>query len=50
VLAVRDEVAGTHQAWWDGTADANRPAASGVYFVRLVTPQRSHTVKAVLVR
>ncbi len=35
---------------WDGTDTAGKPAASGVYFIRLSGPDRSLTKKAVLLR
>ena len=42
--------AGQHSAAWDGLTAEGRPAASGVYFVRLSTEAGSRTVKAVLLR
>jgi len=42
--------AGTHELQWDGRDDAGRAQASGVYLVRLVTPDRSEAVEAVLVK
>ena len=35
---------------WDGRDDANRPVASGIYFLRLSTPVMSETRKMVLIR
>jgi alpha-amylase len=41
---------GRHQRTWTGVDSSGRELASGVYFVRLQTPQRSLTQKVVLVR
>jgi hypothetical protein len=37
-LVDRDVEAGEHKVVWDGTADAGRRAASGVYFVKMEAP------------
>jgi hypothetical protein len=42
--------AGGYTAQWDGTDNAGRSLGHGIYFVRLVTPDRTLTVKAVLSR
>jgi hypothetical protein len=42
--------AGTHEFAWDGRDDSGRPAASGVYFARTLTPSRLTTTKLVLLR
>jgi hypothetical protein len=41
---------GVHQASWDGTGDDGRPAANGVYFLRLVDGAKQDTRKVVLAR
>jgi hypothetical protein len=50
ILADAELPAGTHTFIWNGRDDAGRAQASGVYLVRLETPSRSSTAKAVLVR
>jgi hypothetical protein len=50
LVAVLDRAsrgAGEHRATWDGRNDAGRPAAAGVYFVRLRTEQGSFRAKIV---
>ncbi len=42
--------AGEHSAAWDGRCSDGSAAATGVYFVRLRTPDGSKTVKAVLLK
>jgi photosystem II stability/assembly factor-like uncharacterized protein len=42
--------AGPHEFVWDGRNDAGRPIASGIYFVRLVTPEGTATRTLNLVR
>ena len=42
--------AGEHRAEWDGGCADGSPAATGVYFVRLRTPNGSKAVKAVLLK
>jgi hypothetical protein len=41
---------GAHVVSWDGTDDAGRPVASGVYFARLATPSGDVVTRVVLVR
>ncbi len=41
---------GRHALRWDGTDDAGRPVASGIYFARLSGPQDTRVRKLVLVR
>lgn len=50
VLANEDLPAGDYQRSWNGTDESGRPAASGIYFFRITTPEGSQTVRAVLVR
>ena len=42
--------AGTHRVVWDGRDDDDRPAASGVYFVRLAALDEVHVRKMTLVK
>ena len=42
--------AGTYTTTWNGTDDAGRPLAYGIYFVRLTTPETTVKVKTVLTR
>ncbi|MDH5268820.1 MAG: M6 family metalloprotease domain-containing protein [Candidatus Krumholzibacteria bacterium] len=42
--------AGAHTMAWDGTDDAGRPVASGVYVYRLTADRRSQTRKMLLVK
>ncbi|MFH1278479.1 MAG: FG-GAP-like repeat-containing protein [Candidatus Eisenbacteria bacterium] len=49
-LVDRPMDAGEHRVIWDGKDDGGRPAASGVYFARLVSPAAMDTEKLVLVR
>ncbi len=42
--------AGTHSALWNGVNDRNRPASSGVYFVRLKNNDGTATQKIVLLK
>jgi len=42
--------AGLHKAAWDGKDALGRKVTNGVYFVRLSSPDRVKTVKAVVVR
>jgi outer membrane protein assembly factor BamB len=42
--------AGKHAAIWDGTGDNGRPAASGIYFYRLVSGEFSKSKKMILIR
>ena len=41
---------GPHSVTWDGVNDSGQPAASGVYYARVLTPIASETVKIVMVR
>ncbi|MBN1825051.1 MAG: T9SS type A sorting domain-containing protein [Candidatus Eisenbacteria bacterium] len=50
VLSRGPRDAGTFRETWDGRDDSGRPVASGVYFARLRTAERSDTRKMVLVR
>ena len=45
-LADTEFEAGPHAAVWDGTTDAGRRAASGVYFVRIETAGRTGAFRA----
>ncbi|NNE43880.1 MAG: hypothetical protein HKN12_06710 [Gemmatimonadetes bacterium] len=42
--------AGEHGALWDGRDDAGRAVASGIYFLRLASPEARETRKVVLAR
>jgi hypothetical protein len=42
--------AGEHTLWWDGTDDAGREVASGVYFYRLRTDSETVTRKMILLK
>ena len=42
--------AGVHKASWDGRDKAGLRASSGIYFVRLNTPERTKTARIVVVR
>jgi hypothetical protein len=42
--------AGPVEVQWNGTDDSGRPVASGVYLVRLVTPDRRETLRTVLLK
>ncbi|MCK4916373.1 MAG: hypothetical protein KAS89_09380, partial [Candidatus Eisenbacteria sp.] len=45
-LVDRDVESGKHKVVWDGTTDAGRRAASGVYFVRMEAPGRADAFRA----
>ena len=45
-LVDRDVESGEHKIVWDGTTDAGRRAASGVYFVRMEAPGRADAFRA----
>ncbi len=49
-LASGPSPAGSHSTAWNGTDDAGRRLAHGVYFVRLTTPDQTVKVKTVLAR
>ncbi len=49
-LVSGSQVAGSHEAIWDGRDDAGRPLASGTYFYRLETPEVEATRSMVLVK
>jgi hypothetical protein len=49
-LAGGHQSAGSHQVSWDGTDDASRPVAAGVYFYRLETDLGSETRQMVKVK
>lgn len=49
-IAIRDSGRGAHEVEWDGARDDGRPAASGVYFVRIEAEERSHSRRIVLLR
>jgi hypothetical protein len=49
-LASGSYPAGYQRAVWDGRDDSGRPAASGVYFLRLATGGRSETLKLTVLR
>ena len=42
--------AGRHSVVWRGDGQGGRPAATGIYFVRLHDGQQSRTAKAVLAK
>lgn len=42
--------AGEHRATWDGTDDAGRQAASGIYFVRMIAGAHEQTRKIVMLK
>ena len=42
--------AGPVEVQWNGTDDSGRTVASGVYLVRLVTPDRRETLRTVLLK
>ena len=50
LLAGQSLVTGTHERVWNGTDDAGRPLASGVYLVRLRAADTVEVRRAVLVR
>ena len=50
LLRNRPYEAGIHEAFWDGRTDAGLDAASGIYFVRVVTRAGTQSARAVLVR
>jgi len=50
VLVDGDRAAGEHTVAWDGTDAAGRPAATGIYRVRLRTPGGDHSETISLVR
>jgi hypothetical protein len=49
-LASGRVAAGNHRARWDGTDTEGRSVASGIYFYRLVTPDRTISRKMALMR
>ncbi|MDZ7270299.1 MAG: T9SS type A sorting domain-containing protein [candidate division KSB1 bacterium] len=49
-LVAGNQPAGYYFVHWDGTTASGDPAASGVYLVRLETPQQRHTRKLLLAR
>jgi hypothetical protein len=49
-LASRALSAGQHSFTWDGTTDIGRPAGTGTYIARLVTPTGAFARRLVLVR
>ena len=42
--------AGVHKVTWDGCDQAGRRASSGIYFVRLTSPEKVKTARVVVVR
>lgn len=42
--------AGTHTLTWNGTDEEGRKLSSGLYFIRLATPEFSRTAKVIIVR
>ena len=42
--------AGWHETTWNGFDETGRPAASGVYFCRLVSHDSRRTIKMILLR
>lgn len=49
-LVAAEYPAGRHEVVWDGTDDAGRPVASGIYMARLVQAERTAMTKLLLVR
>lgn len=49
-LVDREFPVGHHQLAWDGTDGTGRPAASGIYFYRVVTDESAESKKMVLLR
>lgn len=49
-LVRKGEKSGPHRVFWAGETDSGRPAASGVYFLRLEQAGRTETRKLVLIR
>lgn len=45
-----DKQAGTHRVHWDAHDSSDNPLASGVYFMRLTSPERTMMKKIVLLR
>ena len=52
VIRLRQEhlEAGYHQVLWDGSDEAGREIASGVYITRLVTPEFTKAIKLALLK
>lgn len=50
VLVDQPMPAGEYEAGWDGTDMGGRPAASGIYYYRIVTPMGSESLKMTLMR
>ncbi len=50
ILAERGFTAGSHELIWNGRDEAGRPAATGVYFVRLLSAEGLDSHKLVLLR
>ncbi len=50
VLASGEVAAGNHKVSWDGKDSEGRPAAPGIYFYRLETPERTISRKMALMR
>ena len=50
VLADGDLPAGRHAYTWNGVADDGRPLASGVYLLRLTTPDGAHTGRMTMLK
>jgi subtilisin family serine protease len=50
VLERGHRTAGSHSATWDGLDEHGRPAASGVYFIRISTPEEDVLRTGVIVR
>ena len=46
-LTDRDLAAGDHPLSWDGKTDAGQAAASGLYFIRAVTPFGTESIKSI---
>jgi len=49
-LVNKQVTTGEYKIFWDGTNSSNQPAASGIYFVRLITNENKNIQKVVLTR
>jgi flagellar hook assembly protein FlgD len=49
-LVAEQLAAGPHEVAWDGRDDRGAPVASGLYFYKLVTPERTAVRKMVMLK